>query len=154
MTKFFILFNLLIINVLIAQKTNVDLIVHNAHIYTVNEGFDKAEAFAVKDAKIVAVGVSKDILKKYNAAKVVDAGGKTIVPGLIDAHAHFYGYGSTLQTVNLVGTKSWDDILNRCQAFAKLNTEGWLIGRGWDQNDWDIKEYPTKENLELYKASV
>ena len=148
MTKFFILLNLLTINVLIAQKTNVDLIVHNAHIYTVNEGFDEAEAFAVKDAKIIAVGASKDILKKYNAAKIVDAGGKTILPGLIDAHAHFYGYGSTLQTVNLVGTKSWDDILDKCQVFAKLHTEGWLIGRGWDQNDWDIKEYPTKEKLD------
>ncbi len=148
MTKFFILLNLLTINVLLSQKTNVDLIVHNAYIYTVNEGFDKAEAFAVKNARIIAVGTSKDILKKYNAAKVFDAAGKTILPGLIDAHAHFYGYGSTLQTVNLVGTKSWDDILDKCQTFAKLHTEGWLIGRGWDQNDWQIKEYPTKEKLD------
>jgi predicted amidohydrolase YtcJ len=148
MTKLFILFNLLIVNILFAQKANVDLIVHNARIYTVNEQFDKAEAFAVKDAKIVAVGASRDILKKYKAKKTVDAGGKTIVPGLIDGHAHFYGYGSTLQTVNLVGTKSWEEILEKCQAFAKQNTEGWLMGRGWDQNDWDVKEYPTKEKLD------
>ncbi len=148
MAKLFILLNLLTVNILLAQKAKVDLIVHNAHIYTVNEHFDKTEAFAVKDAKIVAVGASRDILKKYKAKKTVDAGGKTIVPGLIDAHAHFYGYGSSLQTVDLVGTKSWEDILDKCQAFAKLNTEGWLIGRGWDQNDWDVKEYPTKEKLD------
>ncbi len=148
MTKFILLFNLLSINILFAQKAKVDLVVHNAHIYTVNNNFDKAEAFAVKGAKIVAVGASNDILKKYIAPKTVDAGGKTILPGLIDAHAHFYGYGSTLQTVNLVGTQSWDDILDKCQAFAKQNTEGWLLGRGWDQNDWDVKEYPTKEKLD------
>ncbi len=148
MTKFILLFNLLSINILFAQKAKVDLVVHNAHIYTVNNNFDKAEAFAVKGAKIVAVGASNDILKKYIAPKTVDAGGKTILPGLIDAHAHFYGYGSTLQTVNLVGTQSWDDILDKCQAFAKQNTEGWLMGRGWDQNDWDVKEYPTKEKLD------
>ena len=148
MTKLFIFFNLLTVNILLAQKVKIDLIVHNAHIYTVNEQFDKAEAFAVKDAKIVAVGASRDIFKKYKAKKTVDAGGKTIVPGLIDAHAHFYGYGSTLQTVNLVGTKSWEDILDKCQTFAKQNTEGWLMGRGWDQNDWEVKEYPTKEKLD------
>ena len=156
MTKFLLLFNVLFINILMAQKTNVDLIVHNAKVYTVNEQMSKAEAFAVKGSKIIAVGASKDILKKYNAAKVLDAAGKTILPGLIDAHAHFYGYGSTLQTVNLVGTKSWDNILDKCQAFAKeeeslrgTKQEGWLIGRGWDQNDWETKEYPTKEKLDV-----
>ena len=156
MTKFLLLFNVLFINILMAQKTNADLIVHNAKVYTVNEKMSKAQAFAVKGSKIIAVGASKDILKKYNAAKVLDAAGKTILPGLIDAHAHFYGYGSTLQTVNLVGTKSWDDILNKCQTFAKeeeslrgTKQEGWLIGRGWDQNDWETKEYPTKEKLDI-----
>ncbi len=149
MNKFLLLFIVLFINTLIAQKTNVDLIVHNAHIYTVNDAFDKAQAFAVKNAKIIAVGKSADILKKYIAKKTLDADGKTIVPGLIDAHAHFYNYGSSLQTVNLVGTKSWNDILEKCQAFALKNTEGWLIGRGWDQNDWEVKDFPTKEKLDV-----
>ena len=148
MTKLFILFNLLTINILFSQKTKVDLIVHNAKIYTVNEQFSMAEAFAVKDAKIVAVGASRDILSKYTSKNKLDAAGKTIVPGLIDAHAHFFYYGSSLQAVNLVATKSWDEIIGKCQAFAKLHTEGWLIGRGWDQNDWDVKEYPTKEKLD------
>ena len=148
MTKLFILLNLLTINILFAQKTKVDLIVHNAKIYTVNEQFGMAEAFAVKDAKIVAVGASRDILSKYTSKNKLDAAGKTIVPGLIDAHAHFFSYGGSLQAVNLVGTKSWDEIIGKCQAFAKVNTEGWLIGRGWDQNDWANKEYPNKEKLD------
>jgi hypothetical protein len=149
MTKLFILLNLLTINILFSQKTKVDLIVHNAKVYTVNEQFSMAEAFAVKDAKIVAVGANQDILKKYKAKKTLDAAGKTIVPGFIDAHAHFFSYGGSLQAVNLVDTKSWDEIIEKCQAFGKVHTEGWLIGRGWDQNDWTNKEYPNKEKLDI-----
>jgi predicted amidohydrolase YtcJ len=69
-------------------------------------------------------------------------------PGFIDAHAHFFRYGLGLQTANLVDTKSWEDILDRLQIFAKEHQEGWLIGRGWDQNDWDVKEFPSKEKLD------
>ena len=148
MTKLFILFNLLIVNILLSQNTKVDLIVHNAKIYTVNDQMEMAEAFAVKDTKIVAVGTNRDILSEYTSNSTFDAEGKTILPGLIDAHAHFFNYGGSLQTVNLVGTKSWDEVVEKCQAFAQKNTEGWLIGRGWDQNDWALKEYPNKEKLD------
>jgi predicted amidohydrolase YtcJ len=88
-------------------------------------------------------------LNKYNAREKKDAGGKFIYPGFIDAHAHFFNYGLGLQTANLVGTSSWEEILNKIQAFAQEHTEGWLIGRGWDQNDWSIKEFPTKEKLDI-----
>ena len=126
----------------------VDLIVHNATIYTVNARFEKAEAMAIRSGKIVDIGRNTDILKKYTATEVLDAGGKTILPGFIDAHAHFYGYGQGLQAVDLVGTKSWDDVVARVEAFAKTHPEGWLLGRGWDQNDWPEKEYPTKALLD------
>jgi predicted amidohydrolase YtcJ len=139
---------LFITSSLFAQKQNVDLIIHNAKVYTVNEQFDIAESFAVKGDRIVAVGSSQDILSKFESNSTFDAKSKTILPGLIDAHAHFYGYGRSLQTVDLVATKSWDEIVQKTEAFAKQNTEGWLIGRGWDQNDWAIKEYPTKEQLD------
>ena len=149
MTKLFILLNLLTINNLLSQNTKVDLIVHNAKIYTVNDQMAMAEAFAIKDAKIVAVGTNRDILSEYTSNSTFDAEGKTILPGLIDAHAHFFNYGGSLQTVNLVGTKSWDEVVEKCQAFAQKNTEGWLIGRGWDQNDWAVKEYPNKVQLDV-----
>ena len=131
-----------------AQRQAVDLIVHNANIYTVNVRFDIAEAFAVKDDRIVGIGSVEEIYAKFQAKNTLDAMGKTILPGLIDAHTHFYRYGEALQTVDLVGTKSWEEVVQKCTDFAKKNTEGWLIGRGWDQNDWAIKEYPTKEQLD------
>jgi predicted amidohydrolase YtcJ len=131
-----------------AQKKDADLIIHNARVYTVNERFDITESFAVKDGRIIGIGTSQKVLSKFQSKTILNAKGKTILPGLIDAHAHFYRYGESLQTVDLVGTKSWQEVLKKTKTFAKRNKEGWLIGRGWDQNDWAIKEYPTKEQLD------
>ena len=130
-----------------AGKIQVDLIVYNATVYTVDSAFATAEALAVKDGKIVATGTTAGILKEYDAKEKTDAQGKFIYPGLIDAHAHFFSYGLGLQTANLVGTQSWEDILGKLKTFAVENKEGWLIGRGWDQNDWTIKEFPSNEKL-------
>jgi predicted amidohydrolase YtcJ len=130
------------------STSQVDLLVYNAKIYTVDSTFSTAEAMAVKDGKIVAVGNSKDITEKYFSENKINAEGKFIYPGFIDAHAHFFRYGLGLQTADLVGTENWDDVLNRLQAFANNHPNGWLIGRGWDQNDWDKKEFPTKEKLD------
>ena len=143
-----LILQLFIASALFAQKQAADLIVHNANIYTVNARFDIAEAFAVKGDRIVAIGTEEEIFSKFQAKYQLNASGRTILPGLIDAHAHFYRYGEALQTVDLVGTKSWDEIVQKTEAFAKQNTEGWLIGRGWDQNDWAVKDYPTKERLD------
>jgi predicted amidohydrolase YtcJ len=128
-------------------KSKVDLIIYNAKIYTVNNKFDIVEAMAIKEGKIVSVGSSTDIRKKYNSSEEVDADQKAIFPGFIDAHAHFFGYGESLQSVNLTGTKSWEEVLERTLAFAKTHPDGWLTGRGWDQNDWANKQFPTKEKI-------
>ncbi len=130
------------------KSPKADLIIYNAKIYTVNEKFDIAEAMAVKDGKILAVGSSEEIRKEFSGKEEIDANGKAIYPGFIDAHAHFYRYGQGLQSADLRGTKSWDEVLNRLTAFAKENPEGWLTGRGWDQNDWDNKQFPSKEKLD------
>lgn len=129
-----------------AQKS-ADLIVYNAKVYTVNDSFSVAEAFAMKNGKILEVGATSAIREKYSAHEQLDAQGKPVYPGLIDGHAHFYGYGQGLQSVDLVGTRSWQEILSKLQAFAAGNKEGWLIGRGWDQNDWEQKEFPSNEEL-------
>jgi predicted amidohydrolase YtcJ len=102
---------------------------------------------AVKDGKIIATGSNEDIQKKYEAAQELNANGKFIYPGFIDAHTHFYRYGLGLQTADLVGTKSWDEIIEKLKTFAAQNTGGWIIGRGWDQNDWEVKEFPTNARL-------
>ena len=129
-------------------KEEVDLIVTNADIYTVDENFSNASSFAIKDGKFVAVGVAEEILEKYNAKELLDAEGKTIVPGLIDAHCHFYGLGQNQQVVDLVGTSSYDEILEKVVAFHKKRPSNFVMGRGWDQNDWEVKEFPTKEKLD------
>ncbi|MBW4891182.1 amidohydrolase [Mucilaginibacter sp. HMF5004] len=131
------------------QKQNdVDLLVKNAHVYTVDAKFTEAEAFAVKGGKIIAVGTTDSLEKVFNAKQVVDAGGKTVYPGFIDAHTHFYEYGNALHQVNLVGMQSWQQIVDSVQAFSKANPEGWLIGRGWDQNKWAVKQFPNKAKLD------
>ena len=130
-----------------------DLIVHNAVVYTVDDKFSTAEAFVVQDGIIVAVGSSAEILKEYKAKHSIDAGGKAVYPGFIDAHAHFVGYGQSLFQVDLFGTTSWDEVVSRVKKFADEHPqEPWIKGRGWDQNDWKDTKYPTNEILnKLFK---
>ncbi|MGZ3776875.1 MAG: amidohydrolase, partial [Mucilaginibacter sp.] len=71
-----------------------------------------------------------------------------VYPGFIDDHSHFYGYGLSLHTVTLDATKSWDEIIDSVNSFSKRNTDGWLIGRGWNQNSWKIKQFPNKAKLD------
>ncbi|NTS40476.1 amidohydrolase [Flavisolibacter sp. BT320] len=134
-----------------AQKTKADLLLHNGKLYTVDAIFSVASAMVVKDGKILAVGDSKTLRAAYDATETIDAGGKAVYPGLIDAHAHFLGYGLGLQSADLVETKSWEDILERLQTFVKtknIQPGQWIVGRGWDQNDWSQKEFPSKDKLD------
>ena len=126
----------------------VDLVVHHAQIYTVNESFAVAEAMAVQDGKIVAVGTNDEILKNYQADSVVDAKGATVYPGFIDGHAHFLGYGQSLYAVDLMFANSWEEVLDRVKAFVATHPgNGWIRGRGWDQNRFPGKAFPTNAEL-------
>ena len=126
---------------------NVDLLVYNANVYTVDSSFSKTEAVAVKDGKIVETGSTADLRKKYKAKEEVDANGKFLYPGLIDAHAHFLSYGQYLNTAILIGTNSWDEVVEKVKEFAKNNQNPWIIGNGWDQNDWQEKTFPNNQKL-------
>lgn len=130
------------------NKIEVDSIVINANVYTVDSDFAKAEAFAIKDGKFQAIGSTSEIQKSFSAKEIIDAKGETVVPGLIDAHCHFYGLGLNKQTVNLVGTTSFDDVMKRVIAFQEKKNTSFIIGRGWDQNDWEDKTYPDKTLLD------
>lgn len=130
----------------------IDLLVYNAKIYTVDSGFTIAEAMAISEGKILETGSTISLSEKYAAKEKLDAGGKFIYPGFIDAHAHFYRYGLGLQTENLTGTKSWKEVVERMKLFAsdkKIQAGSWVRGRGWDQNDWEIKQFPGKDELDL-----
>lgn len=130
-----------------SKKEQADLIITNANIYTVNDNFETAQAFAVKDGKFLEVGSTKDILAKYESSKIEDVNGQTIVPGFIDAHCHFLGLGLNQQAVDLVGTVSFEEVLQRVTDFQNKNNLKYIRGRGWDQNDWDLKEFPNNKLL-------
>ena len=130
------------------NKTPVDLIVHNANIYTVDEEFSKAEAFAVKDGKFVAVGDENEIMSRYAAPEVVDAQGKAVYPGFMDGHSHFTGYGENLvRWADLKGCRSYDEVIERLKVHDSLYPAEWLLGRGWDQNLWEPAEFPDNQRL-------
>jgi predicted amidohydrolase YtcJ len=138
-----------------SSSNEVDMILFNGKVYTVDSAFTVAEAVAVKDGKIIATGTNDAIQKEYRAKEKMDLQGKYLYPGFIDAHAHFYRYGLGLRECDLVGTTSWSEILQRLDAYAKTIPAGeWIIGRGWDQNDWDAEglpgdrqEFPVNDSL-------
>lgn len=127
---------------------NADLLVKNAVVYTVDNNFRIADALVVSRGKIVAVGKTDSLEEKYNARQVVDAGGKPVYPGFIDAHAHFFQYGLGLQEVKLDNTHSWQDVIDSINVYARRNPDGWIMGRGWDQNKWAVKQFPNKAKLD------
>ncbi len=131
-----------------AEKITADLLVFNAEVYTVNDDFGLAEAFVVKDGKFLEIGSPEALRGKYNVTEQIDAQGKTILPGFIDAHAHFYGLGLQQQRVDLSGTKSFEEVVARIVEFQESHHLDFITGRGWDQNDWAVKEFPTKHRLD------
>lgn len=131
------------------SKINVDLIVTNGTIYTLDDNFSKAGSFAVKDGKIVETGSRQEILDKYSAENIIDAEGKFIYPGFNDAHCHFNGYAINLmQYADLRDTESPDEIYEILKNHHEKFGGEWILGRSWDQNDWDDKQFPDKSKLD------
>ncbi len=136
----------LIILVACGNKTKVDLLVKGATINTVDSLMSNATVMAISRGKIVAIG-NNNLLEKFESDTIIDATGKFIYPGLIDAHSHFYGLGSYMQMVDLTGTSSWEEVLETCKKYVEEYNPTFLSGRGWDQNDWGVKDFPTNEKL-------
>ena len=129
-------------------KQKASLIIHHAKIYTVDNTFSIAEAMAIKDGKLLAVGTNDEILKKYEADETTDAKGKTIFPGFIDAHCHFTGFATDMWKCSLVGTQSFEEVIDSIKSYSLHAPMQWIYGRGWDQNDWADKNYPDKKILD------
>jgi hypothetical protein len=122
----------------------------NARILTQADERPLAEAMAWDaNGRILAVGSRAEVMAKAADATVHDAGGATVVPGLIDAHAHLMGLGYALMRADLVGARSTAEIIERLKSFAAgLPEDAWLLGRGWDQNLWPGKSFPTAADLD------
>ena len=129
-------------------QSKVDLIVHNANVYTMGQSKSKASAFVVNDGKFVDVG-GEELLERYTAKKVLDLQELPVYPGFIDSHCHFLSLGLSLNKVDLVGTKSFEEVLDRVKRYATNKELKAITGRGWDQNDWAVKKLPNKEELDV-----
>ncbi len=150
MKKIFYLFGILSLTLACnsEEKQEVDLLLFNARIYTVNDSLETTEAFVVKDGKFLATGNADDLRKKYKPKEELDANGKPVFPGFIDAHAHFYRLGLQQERVELSGTRSFKEVVQRIVDFQEENNRAFITGWGWDQNDWEIQEFPTKDILD------
>ncbi|SNR33989.1 amidohydrolase [Hymenobacter mucosus] len=130
-------------------RTPADVLVYNATVYTVDSTFSTAQAFAIQDGKFVAVGSAEELRGKFQAKQEVDARGQFVYPGFYDAHCHFYRYALGLRDADLVGTSSWQEVVQKLQQQRKQYPQAaWITGRGWDQNDWPGKQFPTKDTLD------
>ncbi|MEL1222292.1 MAG: amidohydrolase [Candidatus Neomarinimicrobiota bacterium] len=125
---------------------SVDLIVHNAKIYSADELNTRYSSFAVKEGKFVYVG-GDEILSNYSSANIINAQDLPVYPGFIDSHAHFYDLGFYLNQVDLKNTQSLEEVIDRVIEFDAQNNSNFIIGRGWDQNDWNNKTFPTNTLL-------
>ena len=98
---------------------------------------------------IAEIGPAGQIRQQHPNARFIDVSGTTILPGLTDAHGHLYGLGLSLDTVNLAGANSYDEVIARVKGRAARASQGeWILGRGWDQNLWPSKEFPTSGPLD------
>lgn len=134
---------------------DADLILTNGIIATMDEQMPEASAVAVKSGKIVAVG-GEEILKRWksDSTEVIDVQGNFIMPGFIEAHGHFSGLGSSLQNLNFLRSRSWDEIVDMVSDKVKISAPGeWIIGRGWHQEKWvrvpeeNVHGYPYHDEL-------
>lgn len=126
-----------------------DLVVTNARIYTSDVNRPVAEALAVRGGRIAFVGSNRGALALAGPrTERLDLAGKTVIAGMVDAHAHLLGLGQALRTVDLTGTRSYDEVVARVAERAKTARTGeWIRGRGWDQNDWADTRFPTHAAL-------
>lgn len=132
-----------------APAARADLIVVNARVYTVDDARPQASAFAVRNGRIIFVGSDREA--RYlsgTRTRIIDAKNRTVIPGMVDAHAHLLGLGTSLRNVKLAGSKTYDEVIAKVVEKARMAKPGeWILGRGWDQNLWPDKNFPTHEAL-------
>tara|TARA_A100001011_G_scaffold185156_1_gene193853 strand:- start:39 stop:1679 length:1641 start_codon:yes stop_codon:yes gene_type:complete len=151
--KYIFLLLLTIASLFSSCQNKADLLVHNGKVYTMGNLIPNASAFVIDDGKFIDVG-GEELLKKYNAKRVLDLKSLPVYPGLIDSHCHFLSLGLSLQQVDLFGSKSFEEVLDRVNRFSTRRELKVIVGRGWDQNDWTDKKLPNKKELDSLYPDV
>lgn len=130
------------------MKNNVDMIIHNGVVYTVDDKFTVTSAVAVENGVVVAVGDDTSILNNFKSENIIDLMGKPMYPGFIDGHCHFKSMGENfLRYADLKGCLSFEEVVERLKKHAEIIDSEWILGRGWDQNLWENKAFPTNDVL-------
>ncbi|MGB1385036.1 MAG: amidohydrolase [Flavobacteriales bacterium] len=130
------------------SSNSADLVLHNAHVVCLDGSGTEAQALAIRDGMVVAVGKEHEVRNAFRGSPARDLRGATVYPGLIDAHSHLLGYALNLGQTNLVGTSSWEEVLQRLVANHATSMSAWVRGRGWDQNDWPSQTFPDRAQLD------
>ncbi len=130
------------------MKNKADLILIRGNIYTVDSSFSLVEAMAIGEGMIMATGTTEKISSEWSSDNIIDLEGKAVYPGFNDGHCHFYGYAlNQYQKVNLRNTRSFSEIIEILRDHQAKRPQEWILGRGWDQNDWEVKEFPDNDEL-------
>ena len=137
----------------LACEKKVDLIVHNAKVYTSDDNYNDITSFVVDEGRIIEVG-GEELIEKYKSVSVVNARGLPIFPGFIDSHCHLLSLGLKQFEVDLKGTRSFEEIIIKLKNYSSNKKLSVLRGAGWDQNDWDIKDLPNKDSLDILFPNI
>ena len=129
------------------DRSIADLIIKNAVIYTADSGFTIYTSMALAEGKVLALGDDRYIAENFTSDSIYNAEGKPIYPGFIDAHCHFYGYSLLSQYADLTTARSFNQLLDILESHHSKYSYEWLTGRGWDQNRWPGKQFPTNAEL-------
>lgn len=125
----------------------VDIIIHNAKVHTMDQEGTIAEAIAIHEGVIIAVGPEREILNRFRADKFINAQKKDVIPGFHDGHGHIMSYAKQKMVANLYDATSYYDMLMRVEEFHEKNPSEFIVGRGWDQSLWDVDTFPTNALL-------
>ena len=128
-----------------------DLLLDRVNGYTLDSAgkLQRFEALLIDDGKVVATGSHAQLMPRAEGARVIDGKGRTVLPGLIDAHAHVMGLGAMARQCDLTGTTTLKQALARIKAFAAANPDSaWIVGRGWNQVAWKLGRFPTARELD------
>ena len=141
--------------VLLSRSGNASMILLNGVIYTLDERKPVVTALAIRGDRIAAVGSDREITSSFHAEKIIDLGGKPVYPGFVDSHANVESLGAALMNLDLTDATSEDDAARRVAAVARDTAGGgWIRGRGWDQNRWAGKAFPTRATLDRASGGV
>ncbi len=137
-----------------SQAAPADLVLRNGRIVTVDDRVPEAQALAARGGKIIAIGSSADMAQYVGpSTQVIDLAGQLAIPGFIEGHAHFTGIGENRINLDLMGTKSWDEIVQMvAEAVEKARPGQWIIGRGWHQEKWSSTPQPNVEGFPLHTS--